>query len=117
MMKERVRSKQQITYCPAITVDRITIHHTLGRLAVTTLEEPGSLCGIAMRVGYTSTSDTALALYRLKLKIQGQRVYVTLSSFFVVDGGIFLPYEHRLSRQGQDDATMLTREENHATSP
>lgn len=99
-MKDIIQNGQKMIYCPAIGIDSITVHHTFGKLAVTPLGEPETQCGIARRVGYTNGSDTALALYRLKIKIQGQRIYVTLPSLFVVVGGIFLDYEHWLAQQG-----------------
>lgn len=99
-MKDIIQNRQKMIYCPAIAIDSITVHHTFGKLAVTPFGEPEAQCGIARRVGYTDGSDTALALYRLKIKIPGQRIYVTLPSLFVVVGGIFLDYEHWLAQQG-----------------
>ncbi len=111
-MEDIVQNGPKMIYCPAIAIDSITVHHTFGKLAVTPLGEPEILCGIARRVGYTDGSNTALALYRLKIKIQGQRIYVTLPSLFVVVGGIFLDYEHWLAQQKQGEATIIAKEDN-----
>ncbi|QBD78706.1 hypothetical protein EPA93_23070 [Ktedonosporobacter rubrisoli] len=78
-------------YAPLGGIGRITAKHTLGKIPITTVDEPDRVCGMARRVGYTGRNSTDLAIYRLKIQVDDR--IITLPMLFVVDGGVFIEYE------------------------
>ncbi len=70
-----------------------TVKHSLRKLVIAVVETPEHVCGVALRVGYTGTRETDLALYRLKLKPGPELPLVTLAGFFVLEKGHFHKYE------------------------
>ena len=92
-MKQMEQPVSIPTYIPAVKISRITAKHTLGRLPIATIDEPGCVCGMARRIGYTGRNATDLAIYRLKVRLAQQSSVTTLSTMFVVDEGRFIDYE------------------------
>ncbi len=84
--------EMQVTYIPAISVTQITVRHTMGRVPVAMEDKPECVCGVARRIGYTGTNGNDLAIYRLKVKENVNDNATTLSTLFVVDGGLFVDY-------------------------
>ena len=73
-------------------IAQITARHTMGRVLVAFADKPEHVCGVARRIGYTGTDDNDLAIYRLKVKECADDKATTLSTLFVVDGGLFIDY-------------------------
>ena len=92
------RLAQQI-FVPTPPIQRITTRQTMGKVQIASLKQPDSICGIALRVGYTGKGYEDLATYRLKIKTERTKIFVTLPSVFVVEDGIFLDYEAWRSNQ------------------
>jgi hypothetical protein len=86
----------QQTYLPAVIPIVGTFKHSLRKIMLATLEVPDQVCGVAVRVGYTGTRETDLAIYRLRVRQSPQRQAVTLPSFFVLKDGVFLVYQNAL---------------------
>ena len=101
-MKEYVETGTQQIFVPAPPIQRITIRETLGRIQVASLKQPGYVCGVARRTGYTGKGNEDLATYRLKIKVEGSKAFMTLPSIFVVENGIFLDYEAWHSNQQRE---------------
>lgn len=91
-MNSQEKKEGQETYLPAMPITQITARHTMGRIAITSVDNPGSVCGMARRVGYTGTHDTDLAIYRLKIKEHSNANAIMLPTLFVVDEGLFVDY-------------------------
>lgn len=83
---------KQTVFIPTSPISRITTKQMLGKISVSHLENPGEVCGIARRVGYTGKCSDALATYRLKIRMGSTKMFETLPSVFVVDDGIFVEY-------------------------
>jgi hypothetical protein len=92
MPQEPASSPQQV-YTPAVGINRITVKHAMGKVFVTSTDDPDHVCGIARRIGYTGKSDNDLAIYRLKVRVEPASQVMTLPKLFVVEGGIFVEYE------------------------
>ena len=83
-------------YVPVEAIQCATIHSSWNRLLIAWADESGTICGFAHRIGYTGTSDQDLAIYRLKVKGRDERSKNkrrTLAALFVLEDGIFQPYE------------------------
>ena len=98
-MDKRADALTHQVFVPTPPVQRITTRQTLGRLQVAPLKQPEAVCGVARRTGYTGKGNEDLATYRLKIKREGSREFMTLPSIFVVENGIFLDYETWHSNQ------------------
>ncbi len=92
-MHQQENKERQETYIPVVSIAQITARHTLGRILVALADKPECVCGIARRIGYTGKHATDLAIYRLKVKEHVNDNATTLSSLFVVDGGLFVDYQ------------------------
>ena len=79
-------------YIPITTDEQMIARHGLVKLFVAFADEPERVCGFAHRVGYTGKMATDLVIYRLKIRTENSRT-VTLPSFYIVEGGIFVEYE------------------------
>lgn len=82
-------------YLVAVVPLSATVASSARKLSVSSEQDPEHVCGQALRVGYTGTLPTDLALYRLKIKPAPSRPPVTLSGFFVLELGVFHAYEGR----------------------
>ena len=80
------------TYLPAVVPIIGTVAHSSRKLLIATAEAPDRICGQALRVGYTGTLQTDLAIYRLKIKSRPDLRTTTLSGVFVLENGIFRQY-------------------------
>jgi hypothetical protein len=56
-------------------------------------EAPEHACGAAFRIGYTSSQETDLAIYRLKIKPASGKPLVALPGLYILEEGIFQEYE------------------------
>ncbi len=83
----------QPTYQPAIVPIPGTLKHSLRKIAIATTDAPARICGVALRVGYTGTLETDLAMYRLRVKPDDGRAAVTLDGFFILEKGVFRIYK------------------------
>lgn len=83
----------QQTYVPVVAIGRITLKHSLYRLPIATTVAPDSICGVALRVGYTGRQENDLAIYRLKIKIGNNLPVMTFPGFFVLEQSVFVDYE------------------------
>jgi hypothetical protein len=92
-MQEQAENLVQQIFVPAPPIQRITSKQTMGKVQVAPLKQPDTICGIARRVGYTGKGNEDLATYRLKIKTERSKMFVTLPSVFVVENGVFLDYE------------------------
>ena len=73
-------------------------------IPLATSDRPDHICGIAQRVGYTDTRASDRPLYRLKLKKSlASFKTAVLPGFFVLEQGIFVPYEEEHTRQGSEE--------------
>ncbi|MBV9614935.1 MAG: hypothetical protein JO031_05675 [Ktedonobacteraceae bacterium] len=99
-MNKDVGTLAQQIFVPTPPVQRITTRQTLGKIQVAPLKHPESICGVARRTGYTGKGNEDLATYRLKIKVEGSKTFMTLPSIFVVEDGVFLDYEAWHSQQG-----------------
>lgn len=63
------------------------------KLSIALEETPNHISGQALRVGYTGSLLTDLALYRLKIKATSELPATTLPGFFVLEHGLFRVYE------------------------
>ena len=79
-------------YRPVGPITQITARHTMGRVLIALADKPEQVCGVARRIGYTGTHDNDLAIYRLKVREHENANAMTLSTLFVVDGGLFVDY-------------------------
>ncbi len=103
-MQQKEIEERQETYRPAVPIAQITARHTMGRVLVALADKPEYVCGVARRIGYTGTHDNDLAIYRLKVKERVNDNATTLSTLFVVDGGLFVDYNvWQKKREGLDD--------------
>ncbi len=91
-MRQQENQERQETYRPVVPIVQITARHTMGRILVALADKPEQVCGVARRIGYTGTHDNDLAIYRLKVKECAEDNATTLSTLFVVDGGLFVDY-------------------------
>ncbi len=91
-MQQRENQERQETYRPAVPITQITARHTMGRVLIALADKPEQVCGVARRIGYTGTHDNDLAIYRLKVREHESANAMTLSTLFVVDGGLFVDY-------------------------
>jgi hypothetical protein len=80
-------------YVPHNGIAQIMAKDRIRRVPVAEANEPGHICGMACRVGYTGKSEQDLAIYRLKITYDAHSPSITLPAFFVVDGGVFVEYE------------------------
>lgn len=92
MQMQIERLVQQI-FVPTPPIQRITTRQTMGKVQIAPLKQPDCICGIAQRVGYTGKGNEDLATYRLKIKTERSKTFVTLPSVFVVENGIFVDYD------------------------
>ncbi len=76
-----------------VAVNTGTVASSKRKLSVALDEDPERICGQALRIGYTGSAPTDLALYRLKVKSHSEPSTVTLSNLFVLEHGIFREYE------------------------
>jgi len=91
-MQEQVKTLTQQIFVPTPPIQRITAKQTMGKVQVAPFQQPDTICGIARRIGYTGKGNEDLATYRLKIKTEWSKIFVTLPSVFVVENGIFLDY-------------------------
>ena len=87
------RTPSQPHYLPARIPILGTVKHSVRKVAIALIETPERAYGVALRVGYTGTRATALALYRLTVKSSPALPLVTLAGFFVLEEGRFHIYE------------------------
>ncbi len=80
----------QTAHVTYITFD--TTSTPRGRISIAAQLEPHEICGVARRIGYTSSSPDALALYRLKLYTPRPTTMETISGYFVLVHGVFREY-------------------------
>jgi hypothetical protein len=92
-MQQNIQIPKQAVFVPMVPIDRITIRHTLSRLPVAMQGEPDRICGMARRVGYTGKEADDLAIYRVKIKTDKQKSFVTIPKLFIVKDGIFQDYD------------------------
>ena len=63
-------------------------------------ERPDQICGVAQRVGRVGPRESDPPIYRLKLKTSMARFKTAvLTGFFVLERGVFIPYEKWLRRR------------------
>ncbi len=89
----------QTVFVPTPPITRITVKHMLGKISVSPLSNPGDVCGVARRVGYTGKCSDDLATYRLKIRMGSTKFFETLPSVFVVDNGVFVDYDEWRAKQ------------------
>lgn len=82
-----------LQYLPALVPIVGTVAHSSSKIKIASREAPEVVCGLARRVGYTGTLQTDLAIYRLRVKASPDLLAVTLTDFFVLEGGIFHLYK------------------------
>lgn len=92
-MREQWALPSHNMYIPAVALMRATFKHSLNKVSVATMALPNQICGEARRIGYTGKLDNDLALYRLKIKLDGSHPTVTLPGLYIIDGGVFVDYE------------------------
>ena len=80
-------------YMPYGGIARITAKQSHRHVPVVASNEPDRIRGVARRIGYTGKSDDDLAIYRLKVAVDGSSASTMLASLFVVNEGIFVEYE------------------------
>lgn len=91
-MQEQAKGLLQQIFVPTPPIQSITTKHTMGKIQVAPLKQPETICGIAHRVGYTGKGNEDLAIYRLKIKTDHSKIFITLPSIFVVENGVFIDY-------------------------
>jgi len=70
------------------------LRQSLRKVPLATSDNTDHISGVAQRVGYTGTSASDRPLYRLKLKTSlASFKTAVLPGFFVLEQGIFVPYE------------------------
>ncbi|GAC1366704.1 MAG: hypothetical protein NVS2B12_17910 [Ktedonobacteraceae bacterium] len=92
-MEERMSLSGQQTYIPTVAIIRATLKYSSGKLPVSTMSNPGQICGEARRIGYTGKLDSDLALYRLKIKTGKDHPTFTLPGLYIIENGVFQDYE------------------------
>jgi hypothetical protein len=92
-MNQELLSHSQHIYIPAVAIDCATLKHSWNRLPVATIDSPEHICGEARRIGYTGTTTTDLALYRLKVRAADHIPTMTLPGIYIIEGGQFFDYE------------------------
>jgi hypothetical protein len=81
---------QQRIYKPAIALDEATKQRSLARIPLVATDIQGTMCGYARRVGYCGPKRSDLALYRIKIRVEGKRYpAMTLPGLFILKGGSF----------------------------
>ena len=76
-----------------VAISTGTVASSKRKLSVALNEDSEHICGQALRIGYTGSLPTDLALYRLKVKSRSAFPSVTLLGLFVLQHGIFHEYE------------------------
>ncbi len=95
------QAPQQI-YMPATSDISPIYEQSLRSFPIVARDNPDRICGVARRVGHTGRGEHDLAIYRLKLKVDfASFKTATLPGFFVIENGVFVPYEEWLSRQSE----------------
>lgn len=92
-MDASVPAHLPLRYLPAVVPMTATVEHSSRKFLIATEAEPDRVCGQALRVGYTGSLQTDLAIYRLRVKSNPELAASTLSGFFVLEHGIFRAYE------------------------
>ncbi|GAC1629281.1 MAG: hypothetical protein NVS4B7_18120 [Ktedonobacteraceae bacterium] len=92
-MDPNLQAYVQQKYLPAVVPIVGTVKHSARKIAVALLAAPERICGVALRVGYTGTLETDLAIYRLKIRPAPDLPPAALPGFFVLEEGIFQAYE------------------------
>lgn len=83
---------QRRTYGPAIAIDQATKKSSLAKIPLVTTDAQKTMCGYARRIGYCGPEKDAFALYRLKIRVEGNRYPVmTLPGLFILKDGSFSP--------------------------
>jgi len=83
---------QQRTYKPAIAIDQATKKCSLAKIPLVTTDALETMCGYARRIGYCGPEKDDFALYRLKIRVEGERYPVmTLPGLFILKDGSFSP--------------------------
>jgi hypothetical protein len=85
---------QQKTYKPTIALDKATKQCSLARIPLvsTDTDRQETMCGYARRVGYCGSKRDDFALYRIKLRVEGNRYpLITLPGLFILKEGSFSP--------------------------
>jgi hypothetical protein len=94
MQLERPLSYQRHTYKPAIEIDQATKKSSLAKIPLVTTDALETLCGYARRIGYSGPRREDFALYRLKIRVEGERYPVTmLPGLFILKEGYFSPVD------------------------
>lgn len=91
-MQKQIEGLLQQVFVPTPQIQSITTRQTLGKVQVALLKQPETICGVARRVGYTGKRNEDLAIYRLKIKTDHSKIFITLPSIFVVENGLFIDY-------------------------
>ncbi|HLI89221.1 MAG TPA: hypothetical protein VKV37_11075 [Ktedonobacteraceae bacterium] len=100
-MQQSLQIPKQVVFVPVVPVDCITTRHTLSRLPVAMQGEPECICGVARRIGYTGSGAGDLAIYRVKIKTDKQKGFVTIPKLFIVKDGVFQDYDQWKRECGQ----------------
>ena len=94
MQQETPFNGQRHIYKPAINIDQATKKSSLAKIPLVATDALETLCGYARRIGYSGPERDDLALYRLKIHIEGKRYPVTmLPGLFILKDGYFAPTE------------------------
>jgi hypothetical protein len=92
MQLETPPGYQQQTYKPAIAIDQATKKSSLAKIPLVTTDALETLCGYARRIGYCGPEENDFALYRLKIRVEGQRYpMMMLPGLFILKDGYFSP--------------------------
>jgi len=85
---------QQRTYKPAIAIDQATKKSSLAKIPLVTTDALETMCGYARRIGYCGPEKDDFALYRLKIRVEGERYpVITLPGIFILKESYFFPID------------------------
>ncbi len=89
----KVIEREPSPFHPSIELTCATKRYSRARISVMSAKPPSTLCGMAVRVGYSGPCLDDFALYRLKIKGMGKakngRETITLPGLFILEDGIF----------------------------
>jgi hypothetical protein len=94
MFQEEQETKKELeqVYIPATEEDIVLLKRV--RFPIAFKNTPHEICGMALRVGQVHIAGNKQSLYRLKLRKNfARRKTATLPTFFMLEHGVFVPYE------------------------